>query len=132
MRPVNASWWEQVNSRSAHGVETLGGTQHARARWENGDSLRKTDPLPGILRAELVACGKPACRCARGQLHGPYLYRRWREGGRQQRQYVRPADLQQVRAALAEWKHLHPPVYRVRQQLTEFRRLLRQLDRWEA
>lgn len=37
--------------------------------------------LPGHIVTERVRCGKPNCRCARGELHGPYHYRRWRSGG---------------------------------------------------
>jgi hypothetical protein len=90
--------------------------------------LPKIAPLPGALLANGVRCGKSACRCARGELHGPYLYRRWREGGRQKRQYVKQADIQAVEAALAEWRRLHPPAYRMRQELAELRRLLRELE----
>ena len=95
---------------------------------QNGDLMRKTAPLAGFLRPELIRCGKPACRCARGALHGPYLYRRWREDGRQRRAYVRPGDADRVRAALAAWKRLHPPAYQARQQLAELRRRLRGLE----
>jgi hypothetical protein len=94
----------------------------------SGGLLPKIEALPGILQAEYKGCGKPACRCARGELHGPYLYRRWREGGRQKRQYVKQADAQAVEAALAEWRRLHPPIYCMRQELAELHRLLRQLD----
>ena len=90
--------------------------------------MRKTPPLPGFLRAERIRCGKPACRCARGDLHGPYLYRRWREGGRQRRQYVRATDVEAVRAGLAAWRRLHPPAWQTRQELAALRRLLRELD----
>ena len=90
--------------------------------------MPKIEPLPGVLLANPVRCGKPACRCARGELHGPYLYRRWREGGRQRRRYVRPAEVGRVEAALAEWRRLHPPAYAMRQQLAALRRLLKQLD----
>jgi hypothetical protein len=76
--------------------------------------MRKTAPLPGLLRAEHIRCGKPACRCARGELHGPYLYRRWREGGRQRRQYGRPAHLEQVRTGIEAWHALHLAGTRVR------------------
>ncbi len=90
--------------------------------------MPKIEALPGILHAEYKGCGKPSCRCARGELHGPYLYRRWREGGRQKRQYVKQADAQRVADALAEWRRLHPPAYRMRQELAGLHRLLRQLD----
>jgi Family of unknown function (DUF6788) len=49
-----------------------------------------------------VRCGKPLCRCARGVLHGPYYYRFWRDDAKRlHKQYVRPADLDAVRAACA-------------------------------
>jgi hypothetical protein len=60
-------------------------------------TLPKT--LPGVVRPQWVRCGRPSCRCARGQLHGPYAYRFWREGGRLRKAYVRPEELEQVRAA---------------------------------
>ena len=95
---------------------------------KNGGLMPKTEPYPGFLRAETVTCGKPACHCARGYLHGPYWYRRRREGGRQRRAYVKPAELQSVRAGPVEWAHSHPPAYRLRQELVELRRPLRELD----
>jgi hypothetical protein len=39
-------------------------------------------------RQELVRCGKQDCKCAAGELHGPYWYAYWREGGRTKSQYV--------------------------------------------
>jgi hypothetical protein len=54
--------------------------------------------LPGVVLPQWVRCGRPRCRCARGQLHGPYAYRFWREGGRLRKAYVRPAHLAAVRA----------------------------------
>ena len=100
----------------------------AQAGEKSGGLLPKTEALPGSLQAELKACGKPACRCARGELHGPYWYRRWREAGRQRRQYVRRSDLECVLAGLAAWRRLHPPAWRARQELAELTRLFRQLD----
>ena len=93
----------------------------------------KIEPLPGALRAEYRTCGKPACRCARdSQLHGPYLYRRWREDGRQRRAYVKPADVERVRTALAAWRRLHPPARSTRDRLAELGRLTRDLDGLEV
>ena len=91
-------------------------------------SVRKIVPLPGVLRAELVRCGKLSCRCASGERHGPYLYHRWRDQGRQRRRYVKPADAEPVRAALAAWRRLYPPARSTRELLAELRRLFRQLD----
>lgn len=42
----------------------------------------------GSLHLEFKRCGKPNCRCNNGLPHGPYVYRRWRENGRQRRQHI--------------------------------------------
>jgi len=39
-------------------------------------------------RLEGVRCGKKGCKCADGELHGPYWYAYWTEGGRTRSQYV--------------------------------------------
>ncbi len=44
-------------------------------------------------------CGKPGCRCARGELHRAH-YRMWRDkGGRLRKEYVRARDVEAVKAA---------------------------------
>jgi hypothetical protein len=63
---------------------------------ETGDPLHKT--LPGVVRPQWVRCGRENCRCARGRRYGPYYYRFWREGGRLRKAYVRPEQLEEVRA----------------------------------
>ncbi len=68
--------------------------------------------IAGSLQTQRRRCGKEGCRCARGELHGPYLYLSLRAGGRTRMIYV-PAGLAGevrqavtasagVRAALAE------------------------------
>jgi hypothetical protein len=39
-------------------------------------------------RLEGVRCGKENCKCAGGDLHGPYWYAYWSEGGRTKSAYV--------------------------------------------
>jgi hypothetical protein len=39
-------------------------------------------------RQEMVRCGKKGCRCANGELHGPYWYAYWSEGGKTKSEYV--------------------------------------------
>jgi hypothetical protein len=89
---------------------------------------RKIEPVPGCLTRTLQRCGKRNCRCARGQLHGPYWSRFWCEHGRRRRQYVRPSDVDDVRVAIEAWRCLHPPVRSTRTSLGEVRRLLRDLE----
>ena len=86
--------------------------------------LPKAEPLRGSLHAEWKTCGTPTCRCARGQPHGPYWTLRWREAGRQRRRHVKPDELEQVRAGLAEWRRLHPPARSARDGLAALRWLI--------
>ena len=60
------------------------------------ETLPKT--LPGVVCVQRVRCGKPRCRCARGQPHVAF-YRFWREGGRLRKSYVKRSALADVRAA---------------------------------
>lgn len=39
-------------------------------------------------RLEGVRCGKQGCKCSRGELHGPYWYAYWSEGGKTKSEYV--------------------------------------------
>lgn len=65
----------------------------------SGKTLRKNALLPGTIQLQWGRCGKTGCRCTRGELHGPYLARMWRESGKLRKAYVRPGDLPKVRAA---------------------------------
>jgi hypothetical protein len=70
---------------------------------KSGQMLPKT--LPAALCTQYVRCGKPACRCARGQLHGPYFYCFWREEGKLKKAYVRIADVDRVREVCQANRH---------------------------
>jgi hypothetical protein len=86
-------------------------------------------PLPGVVLGQRVRCGRPNCRCARGDLHGPYHFRFWREGGRLRKAYVKRSELEEVRSRCAarrqerrdlragwdEWRRLRAAVREVEQ-----------------
>jgi hypothetical protein len=55
--------------------------------------------LPGAVCAQMVKCGKPTCKCARGQLHGAYYYHFVRVGGRLRKRYLKPDEVEAVKAA---------------------------------
>jgi hypothetical protein len=56
--------------------------------------------IVGSLQEQRRRCGKEGCRCARGELHGPYLYLSLRVGRRTRMLYV-PAELAEgVRTAV--------------------------------
>jgi len=90
---------------------------------KSGGLLPKTKPLPGSLHAQFRRCGKANCRCAGGELHGPYFRRHWWSKGRQHWRYVRPSQVAEVRAGLARWRELHPPSWKMRQMIRELFRL---------
>ena len=72
------------------------GTPCTRGAPEIAKTLYK---IPALLTT-WTRCGKPACRCKAGRLHGPYHALHWRDGTIQRRRYVRTADTPAVRAIL--------------------------------
>src|SRR5260370_9949808 len=60
---------------------------------------RHVPDLQAVLRGSLLIqrrrCGKPGCRCTRGELHGPYVYLAVRAGRRNRLLYI-PAELAQA------------------------------------
>src|SRR5688572_24965100 len=83
----------------------LGTTGGERVTTKTPKSLPKVDPLPGVVCPQFVRCGTPGCKCATGDLHGPYWYRFWRERGTLRKAYVRPAHVEEIRAACALYHH---------------------------
>jgi hypothetical protein len=72
-----------------------------------------SEVLRGALASQGRRCGKTTCRCARGELHGPYTYLSVAAPGRRSRMVYVPAELaeavarrvaasEQVDAVLAE------------------------------
>ena len=105
--------------------ETLGSERgRLSTAVENGGTL----PKKGAVCVQWKRCGHRSCRCARGQLHGPYYCLFWREDGRRRKRYVRQADVEATRATTVEWRRLHPPVWTARQAVAELGRLFRELD----
>jgi hypothetical protein len=63
--------------------------------------------LRGSLVERFVTCGKPNCKCARGERHGPLYYLTVsRPGRRTQGWYVPPDRLPEVRAWLANYQRV--------------------------
>lgn len=80
------------------------------AGWEPLDELlpkkEHGPPLKGTVHAQWVTCGKPGCKCARGELHGPYWYRFERVKGRLHKRYIPRAELDAVRVRCEEHRRL--------------------------
>lgn len=57
--------------------------------------------LTGTVHEQFVRCGKPNCKCSRGELHGAYYYHFVRVGGRLRKRYVKRGEVKAIRAACA-------------------------------
>ena len=79
-----------------------------RARESRETKIEKTgtkiEPLAGDVNARMVRCGKPNCKCAKGELHGPYYVRRWREFGQRRSKYVKKADVLTAKVAVETYR----------------------------
>ncbi len=78
-------------------LSTTGNARNPRQRKNMENVLPKM--LPGTLHPQWVRCGRENCRCAHGELHGPYYYRFFREGGRLKKRYVKQSDVETVSIA---------------------------------
>jgi hypothetical protein len=63
------------------------------------DLLPKIAAQGGTVHKQLVKCGKPSCKCARGELHGPYYYYFVRVGGRLKKRYLKHDDVKAIQVA---------------------------------
>jgi hypothetical protein len=73
--------------------------------------LHKLPPLEQLLRGSIIErylrCGKPGCKCARGEGHGPKYYLSVSFPGlRPQMDYVPQGDYEQVSQYLANYQDL--------------------------
>lgn len=74
---------------------------------------RQLEKAMGVRGAVLAAslsktrkvCGKPNCKCARGDKHVVYQLS-WTENGRRRSTHIRPDELARVRAAVEHYRHL--------------------------
>ncbi len=90
----------------------------ASAMARESEFLFPKQHLPGSVHIEWKRCGRPWCHCASGgQLHGPYFYRRWRENGRQKKQYVKLADLWRTLEAIKLKRFELPPMTAIKTSL---------------
>ena len=93
-------------------------------------------PADGLLNGAVCAsysrCGKAACKCARGALHGPYYHRYQWHDGRVIKEYIPLSQVDQVRAACARYRALQDQLREGRQHfqalLSQLRSSLRGLD----
>lgn len=66
--------------------------------------LPKIEPLPGVICKQMVRCGKLNCKCAKGELHGPYYYRFTYRHGERRKKYVKKDELSATFMACLAYK----------------------------
>ena len=88
----------------------------------------QTLPKKGAVCVQWKRCGRPGCRCARGELHGPYYCLFWRSRGRLHKRYRRLAEAASVAAACQERReHARAARQEARQVRAEVRALIGRL-----
>jgi len=79
----------------------------ARAKAEILREIAGLGPaLPGSLVARRTRCGKQNCRCADGELHGPYYTWTFKAGDQVVNQAVQPDEADRHRAGIANGRRL--------------------------
>ena len=66
--------------------------------------------LKGSLVERVTVCGRPGCRCMKGEKHGPYLYVSVFDGKRSRQVYVPQAMHAEVRGWLQNYQRLSETV----------------------
>ena len=92
------------------------------------DVLRDEELVVGTVSEVRARCGKPGCRCARGEGH-PQMRLLSVEGGRRRCKLVRKADAERIRTAGARYRRLKAALRDLTALHTQKLRLLRELVR---
>jgi hypothetical protein len=84
--------------------------------------------LPGTVCAQMVRCGKPNCKCARGELHDAYYYHFTRVGGRLKKRYLKANEIEAIGAAcVARQKSERAMRQQIRQSQLSVREIIARL-----
>ncbi len=122
---------EDGRANTSEGVGILGNvswktSSQAQRETEKESIIR----LAGTIIAEMKRCGRPNCRCSQGFSHGPYYYHYYRCGGRLRKRYVRPDNLEQVRAAIQARRKMELEWRVAECQLRQLMKHLKQTGLW--
>ncbi len=90
------------------------------------------DLLNGHIQKRRVRCGKPNCKCARGEPHTAF-YHVWHDGGRRFQKYVRRSQVETLRHQCEQHRRLQIKLragrIEYKQILVRARELMRILSR---
>ncbi|HEX2714470.1 MAG TPA: DUF6788 family protein, partial [Candidatus Acidoferrales bacterium] len=83
--------------------------------------------MAGSLVEQYVTCGKPGCRCTRGQKHGPLYYLYWKEQGRSRSLYVPREKVSELRRQIQNYRRFQAELTKsLRCQLRDWQRRLQE------
>ena len=78
------------------------------------DMLKKDiGMIRGSLAEKYLPCGKEGCKCKEGELHGPFYYLIYPEGGKQKTLYIRKDRLNEVREGMKAYKRARKTIDKV-------------------
>ena len=102
-----------------------------RKKTKNQSLASKIFPefMPGQVERRMVRCGKANCRCARGQLHGPYFYHRTWSGETHQRRYIKLAAMPEAAQACQNYRQMQIDLREGRERYKQMMAYLRDLFR---
>jgi hypothetical protein len=101
-----------------------------KARQQFRALARLLPMVAGSLVEQYVTCGKPRCRCTRGQKHGPLYYLYWKEPGRSRSLYVPRERVGELRRQVENYHRFQTELARLlRLQLREWQRRIREESR---
>ncbi len=94
-------------------------------------ATKMSDLQPGHIQKRRVRCGKPNCRCSRGELHHAF-YNVWHTDGQRYQRYVRRSQIDGLRAACEAHRALQIQIRAGRAEyrltLSRLRELLRMIQ----
>jgi hypothetical protein len=83
--------------------------------------------VAGSLLEQFVTCGKPNCRCSRGQKHGPLHYLYWKEQGRSRSMYVPREKVRELRRQIQNHRRFQKQLAALlRRQLRDWQRTIQE------
>jgi hypothetical protein len=101
--------------------------QPPKARRQLQALTRLLPMVSGSLVEQYVTCGKPRCRCTRGQKHGPLYYLYWKEPGRSRSLYVPREKVGALRRQVQNYRRFQAELSRLlRRQLREWQRRIQE------
>jgi len=109
-------------SRKKKDVTRANGRRGATPQTKNQSLAPKM--TPGQVERRMVKCGKPTCKCSRGELHGPYYYHRTWSGEAHQRRYIKLVDVAETARACENYRQAQT---RLRVGVAEYKQLLSQV-----